>query len=301
MGGVGAVAGLAFGVLLAFAGGGALTRGARALFAGAVAAFLAVLAAATPEFAFALRASALNLPGAAVGAVVGSLTANAFVSAMIAAGGAQDAPKGARTFAIASALAAAALIAAAYDGRVTRLEGWLMLAAAVVATAVGARRRGETRDRASKPRRPIGAAWLAVGATLLVAGTWVALDALRRLAAHRPDGDLVAGLTVLGAGAALPEIAATWTAARRGEGGQAFVDVVEGVSITLFGALGLAAVYRPLTVTEAFLGAPAVAVAVSALLLLGLALLRARAPRGALLFGLLAYGAMLIAFARSAG
>jgi cation:H+ antiporter len=303
MGGVGAVGGLAFGVLLAVAGSEALSRGVRALFAGAVGltAFFTVLAAAVPEFAFASRAAAMNLPGAALGVVVGSLTANAFVAAIIAARGAGEPARGARTFAVASALAGVALIAAAFDGRITQVEGELMLAAAVVAGFFAFRRDVAVDEPVAAQRPALGAGWLALGVVLAGAGTWLALEAVRGLSLHRADRDLVSGLTALGAGAALPEIVAAWFATRAGGDGRAFVKVVQGVSLTLFGALGLAAVVRPLTISETFLGAPAVAVGLSALVLMAFALTRARAPRGAVVLGLIIYGGFLVAFARSAG
>ena len=81
---VGVLVGLVAGVLLAFAGGEALTRGTRSLLAPAalgLAAFVAVLCSAVPEFLFALRAAQIDLPGSAVGAVAGSFVANAFIAA----------------------------------------------------------------------------------------------------------------------------------------------------------------------------------------------------------------------------
>src|SRR3569832_283119 len=95
-GGVLAILGLVFGVLLAFAGGEALTRGVRRAFAG-TAALGAGICSALPEYAFAMRASSIGLSGAAVGAVAGSLTANAFVAAVIAAANTGERPKGTNT------------------------------------------------------------------------------------------------------------------------------------------------------------------------------------------------------------
>jgi cation:H+ antiporter len=301
----GALFGLVVGVLLAFAGGEALTRGSRALLAPAalgLAAFVAVVASAIPEFAFAMRAAQLDLPGAAIGAVAGSFIANAFVAAMVALGGYGESEaevRGGRTFSVASAIAAGALLFVAFDGQISRTEGGMMLAGAVL-VAIRAARIDMKSDDPAGPRTALPVALLLVmlGVLLAGGGTWLALREVQAWAQGRPDGDLVAGLTMLGAGAALPEVAAAFTAAGQGRGARGFVNVTVGTSLTLFGAVGAAALIRPLVVSDAFFPVPAVTVAVAAVVLMIVAAARRRVHRAFVLAGFLAWMASLAAFAQ---
>jgi len=300
----GALVGLIVGVLLAFVGGEALTRGSRSLLAPlglGLAAFVAVIASAIPEFAFAMRAAQLDLPGAAVGAVAGSFVANAFIASMLALEGAEDEARGGRTFAVASAIAAAALLFVTFDGNISRTEGGFMLAGAILVAIRAARIELHSPDPAGPQTRfPVAVLLVLVGLGLLAGGTWLALGQVQSWAAGQPDGDLLAGLTMLGAGAALPEIAAAFAAARQGKGSRAFVNVAVGTSLTLFGAVGAAALVRPLVVSENFQGAPAICVAVAAVVLMAVATAKRRLPRGFVFAGFAAWIAALAAFAWSA-
>ncbi|HYE42256.1 MAG TPA: hypothetical protein VEA15_02590 [Caulobacteraceae bacterium] len=300
----GALLGLLVGVLLAFAGGEALTRGFRGLIAPAaagLAAFVAVLASAIPEYAFAMRAAALDLSGAAVGAVAGSFIANAFIAGFVAASGAEDQARGARTFAVASAVAAGALLFVAFDGVITRAEGGMMLAGALLVAARAARLDVTSGDPAPAAGAAVSIGLLLLGGLLALGGTWLALEQTADLARGRADGDLFVGLTMLGAGAALPEIAAAFVAARKGCGARGFVNVAAGTALTLFGAVGAAALVRPLAVSDAFHGAPAVAVAVAAVVLMAVAASKRRLPRGFAVAGFAAWAGAMAAFAWSAG
>lgn len=301
MGTAGTLFGLVVGVLLAFAGGEALTRGSRSLLAPAalgLAAFVAVICSAVPEFLFSMRAAQLDLSGAAVGAVAGSFVANAFVAAMVALRGAQDEARGGRTFAVASAIAAGSLLFVAFDGRITRTEGGFMLAGAVLVAIRAARLAVSADDPdATHQSHPVSLLLIALGAALALGGTWLALNQVQSWAAGRPDGDLLAGLTMLGAGAALPEIVAAWAAAKQNLGSRAFVNVTAGTALTLFGAIGAAALVRPLTVSDAFLGAPAIAVAIAAVVLMAVAAAKRRLPPAFVFIGLLAWMGALAAFA----
>ncbi len=300
----GALLGLLVGVLLAFVGGEALTRGSRALLAPAagVAAFVAILASAVPEFAFAARAAWLDLPGAAIGAVAGSFVANAFIAAFAAARGAVDEARGGRTFAVASAIAAGALLFVAFDGVISGAEGGLMLLGALV-VAFRAARLEASGPEAEPPRPawPTAAGLLVVGAILAGAGIWLALRQVDIWAAGRADGDLLAGLTMLGAGAALPEIAAAMIAARQGRGARGLVNVAAGTALTLFGAIGAAALVRPLSVPDSFLGLPAATVALAAVVLMAVAAAKRRLSWKFSLAGVAAWIIAMAGFAWSAG
>lgn len=295
----GALLGLLVGVLLAFAGGEALTRGARGLIAPAaagLAAFTAVFASAVPEYSFAVRAAALDLSGAAIGAVAGSFIANAFIAALVAATGAQDEARGGRTFSVASAVAAGALLFVAFDGVISRAEGGLMLLGAVLVAVRAARLDLRSEDQPERPALPVSLALLLVGGALCAGGAWLAIGQVEALARGRADGDLLIGLTALGAGAALPEIAAAFVAARNGCGARGLVNVAAGAALTLFGATGAAALTRPLLVPDLFHGAPAAAVAVAAVVLLATAAARRRLPRGVAVAGALVWAAGVAGF-----
>lgn len=300
----GALVGLIVGVLLAFVGGEALTRGSRSLLGPiglGLAAFVAVVCSALPEFAFAMRAAQIDLPGAALGAVVGSFVANAFIASTVALGGAEDEARGGRTFAVASAIAAASLLFVTFDGRISQTEGGFMLFGAVLVALRAARIELRSPNPAGPSTGlPLALLLILVGVGLLGGGTWLALNEVAVWAGGRPDGDLLAGLTMLGAGAALPEVAAAFAAARQGKGARAFVNVTVGTALTLFGALGAAALIRPLEVSENFQGAPAVILAVSALVLVAVAAARRRLPRIFAFAGFAAWVGALAAFAWSA-
>lgn len=304
----GALVGLIVGVLLAFVGGEALTRGSRSLLGPlglGLAAFVAVICSALPEFAFAMRAAQIDLPGAALGAVVGSFVANAFIASTLALQGGEDEAgepvRGGRTFSVASAIAAAALLFVTFDGRISQTEGGFMLVGCVLVAIRAARIELRSPDPAGPATGlPLAALLILVGAGLLAGGTWLALNEVAVWAAGRPDADLLAGLTMLGAGAALPEIAAAFAAARQGKGSRAFVNVTVGTALTLFGALGAAALVRPLEVSESFQGAPAVTLAIAAVVLVAVAAARRRLPKAFVFAGFAAWIGALAAFAWSA-
>jgi cation:H+ antiporter len=302
-GGVLTILGLLVGVLLAFAGGEALTRGARRLFAGTagVAGLAAVICSALPEYAFAMRASAIDLSGAAVGAVAGSLTANAFLAAVISSSNLVERARGTMAFGLITVTAAVLLIVVAFDGYIGRVEGGLMLAAALIAAWQAMRIDHDPEAPKLAARPGPGLAWLAFGLVLLLGGAWLALEQVRSFAIGLPDGDLIIGLSVLGLGAALPETMAAIAAMRRGEGAQSLLNVLVGVSLVLFGALGAAALVKPLKVADSFLRAPLVGVSASAVLLLVLAFRKKALPRAAPAVGAIVYLAFLVAFLKAGG
>lgn len=301
-GGVLAILGLAGGVALAFAGAQALTRGARALPV-AAAGLVGAASAAWPAFAFAVGASAANLPGAAVGAVAGGLIATAFLTAVIGACASETPAKGVRAFAVAAAASVAVLIGVAYDGQISPSEGGMMLLGAVAvgwqmvqakslfrpAEAAGA-------DAVVAPKPVLAAGWTILGLAVIALATWLLTNAVDALSVGRPDGDLKLGLTVLGLAAALPGLVLTVAAARRGEGGPALVKIMAVTALGLLAGLGAASLIHPVYVSDAFLGAPTVAAAAGAAILLLVAFTGVRPPRAAIILGAVVYLGFLAAF-----
>lgn len=297
MSGLIAVALVAIGTVLAFAGAELCARALRSVGRGAFAGVGAVaggLAATAPEVLFGVRASWDGAPDLAVGLAAGSLIANALLAAVIAASGAREpADRATKALAIWTALGVGAFLFAAADGLVNVFEGAVLVLGAVIAAVLTASRRGED---AAGPRQPV---WMSLtgllaGATLLLFGAVLAVDA----AVERPlgiGGLLVVGLVVFGLAAALPEIAAAGFAARHGRGRTALANVVAGMAMTAFGVVGAAALVAPVPIEPVFMrgAAPLMVASVAGTALLALA--GGRLPRWAPVGGAVVYGA-LIAF-----
>lgn len=292
-----AVALIAVGVVLAFAGAELCTRALRSVGRGPLVAMGAVagaLAASAPEFLFAVRAQWDRAPDLAIGLVAGSLIANALLAATLAASGAREpADRATKALGLWTALGVGALLFAAADGVVIALEGGVLLLGALIAAGLAATRREEDGGR---PRQTLwmSAAGLLAGVTLLLFGSAVAVDAAVEPPLGFGGGLLFVGLAGFGLAAALPEIAAAGFATRRGEGRMALANVVAGTAITAFGAVGAAALVAPLTVTDGFMGAPAAAMAAAGVGLAVLTLAGGRLPRWAPIAGLVAYAGLMV-------
>jgi cation:H+ antiporter len=295
--GAAASLGLFGGALLLLAARWLVERGRRGLAGGATATLTEIGAMALGPVALCVAAQIQGFPGAALGVVAGSFVVNALLAAVVAASGANGQAQGARRFAIVSALAAAVLILAVFNGEVSRVEGALMLLAALAVAAWAARSQYRA-GSSQKPASLSALAWLALGTLAMLGGAWLAISGTATLSTGRPDGDLVTGLSILALAAALPNVAVAWRARREGEGGAAFVDIAAGSAATVLGGVGAGALVRPLTAPEAFLGLPALAAAASALSLIGLALGGLRAPTPVVALAGAVYAAFLWAFVR---
>jgi cation:H+ antiporter len=144
----------------------------------------------------------------------------------------------------------------AWNGRVDRWEGLLLVAAAIVYTAFLVRQsRRESAEVVAEYTREFGAAPAAAGGLalagnaglallglgLLVVGARFFLDAAVALATAMGVSELVIALTVVAAGTSLPEIAASVVAAVRGERDIAVGNVVGSNLFNLLWVLGAAA------------------------------------------------------------
>lgn len=291
--------GLFGGSIALLAGRWALERGRRSIASGGPAATLLSLVAVTlAPLAVALAAVAQGYSGAALGVVAGAFVLNALVAAPLAVFGAAGEAKGARRVATVSALAAAAMIWAAYNGEVSAFEGSILLLAAAAVAGFAARSAPPPAAAAAPSRPLVGSAWFAGGVVLILAAAWGIAFGTGWNAAGRPDGDLMIGLSLVALAAALPNAVIAWRAGRAGAGGSAFVELTSGQSVMLFAALGAAAMLRPMSAPESFLGFPALALAASALALLGLALGGLRATKPMLAVSIGAYALFLWAFVR---
>lgn len=287
---------IAVGVLAAFAGAELLSRGLSAAARGAlllVGGAAAALAATAPEILFAARASWDGAASMALGLTAGSLTANALLVAPLAAGAAaapQD--RSAKFLALWTAAGALALIGLGFDGELSRNDGVVLTAGAVVAAVAAVLTARRETDR------PHGSPWIAAasvlaGLLLLLAGAVVAVDGAIGSAAFAAGGGLLTGLTLFGLAAALPELAAAVAASHRGGGAVALGNVTAGAAIAVFGAPGVAALVRPLPVDAAFMGFPAATLAAAAATLAVLVLSGGRLPRRAVVVTAAVYLAFL--------
>ena len=246
------------------AGGELLVRGgsglARAVGISPLVTGLTVVAFATsaPELAVTLGASLAGNPGLAVGNVVGSNIANVL---LVLGASALVLPLAVRRQVVrvdAPVVVAfsAALLLLALDGRVSRLDGALLLGllVAYVAVTVARSRRAERAagppaaggPAPPPPARPLrDVALVAVGVVLLVVGAQWLVSAARDLAAAAGVSDLVIGLTVVAIGTSLPELATSVVAALRGERELALGNVVGSNLFNIGAVMGGAATLSP--------------------------------------------------------
>jgi cation:H+ antiporter len=257
------------GLVVLLVGGEVLVRGAGGLARGLgmspLLVGLTVVAAATsaPELAISVEAAVGDNSGLAVGNVVGSNIANVLlvvgVSALIlplAVG--SDLVRG--DIPLLAVMVTAAFLMS-LDGRISPLEGLLLLAgllAYLSVTAVRARRPGGA-SRPVDPGEPVptapdpapparrrrrlaidGVLTVAGLATLVLGASWV-VDGASVVARNLGVSDLVIGLTIVAVGTSLPELAMSIVGVVRGERDLAVGNVVGSGMFNTGAVLGLSA------------------------------------------------------------
>ena len=237
----------------------------------------------SPEFVLSIEAARAGSSGLALGNVLGSNISNV---ALVLGLAAIVRPMSARSeiirrevpVMIAVTLMLCALL---LDGRLSRIEGLVMVIGAVIYTVSSylVAKRGEGRvvdaefDDAliEEPARPLwldgvllggGLVALLVGASLLLKGATFVATALGM-------SEVVIGLTVVAVGTSLPELATSVTAALRGEADVAFGNVIGSNIFNILAVLGVAALIHPFEV-QGLRTLDLVALAGSAVLLLPL-------------------------------
>lgn len=253
------------GLVLLVAGGDALVRGAtglaRALGVSPLLIGLVVVGFGTsmPEMTTSIAASLSDSPDVAVGNVVGSNIANILlilaVTALIAPIAVQSGAfrRDGPALALAS-LAAAGVIAVLPFARLTGLALFAALIAYVVMSYVLDRRTGDAGAQLHEGEAAmvtpaggplISTLFLLAGLAGVVGGAALLVDGATTLAAAAGVSEAVIGLTIVAVGTSLPELAASVSAARKGEGDLAFGNVVGSNIFNALGILGVAAVARP--------------------------------------------------------
>lgn len=252
------------GLLLLTAGAEGLVRGAassaRRLGLSPLVIGLTVVAfgTSTPEFVVSLRAGLSGQSAIALGNVVGSNIGNI---ALILGGAALIAPLRVQAqiirvdvpIVVGTSLLLVALLA---DGRLGRIDGALLTVGILVyitATVWLARREKapdvEAEFEAGLPSQR--SAWwdllfIAGGLALLMGGAQLLVYGAVTIAEQLGVSQMVIGLTVVGIGTSLPELATSFVAAGRGEGDIAIGNVVGSNIFNILGILGPAALIQPI-------------------------------------------------------
>ena len=255
---------LLIGLLMLTAGAEGLVRGAaslaRRLGLSPLVIGLTIVAfgTSTPELVVSLGAALQGNSGIALGNVVGSNIGNIGLilggAALIASLRVQaqivrlDIP-----IMIGVSVALALML---IDGRVGRIEG-LVLVAGLIAytgfTVVAARRSAspdvaDTFDSGVPAQHSVGRDLLFVagGLALLMGGAQLLVTAAVTIAEDLGVSQTVIGLTIVGVGTSLPELATSFAAALRGEADIAIGNVVGSNIFNILGILGTTALAQPL-------------------------------------------------------
>jgi cation:H+ antiporter len=243
------------GVLALYLGAEALVRGAASLALGlgiraaVVGVTVVAFATTTPELFVAVLASAGYSTALGLGAVVGSNIANVGLVLGTAAL--------VRPFDVDGEVlrrhvpfmlgATALLVVLAVDGRISAVDGGVLLLALAAFTATLLLRssggRGSVRSAAPRDLFLVGAGLLA-----LLVGARALIDGGTGLLAGFGVPTRVVGLTVLALGTSLPELATSVVSARRDEGTVSVANVVGSNIYNVLAVLGVLALFVPVDV-----------------------------------------------------
>lgn len=113
--------------------------------------------------------------------------------------------------------------------------------------------------------------WLFVGLGLLLLSSHYLVEGAVGIAEFFAVSDLVIGLTVIAIGTSLPELAATITAAKKGESDIALGNIIGSCLFNALAVVGIAGIVRPITLEPVFLSRDFVAASILTLLLWGFA------------------------------
>ena len=206
-----------------------------------------------PELAVALQAVGQGAEDIAVGSVLGSNVANVMLVLGSAAllGACSEPDKGIGRDSIAVILATLFLLVFVMNGEIPLLGGIAMVACLVGYywyAYMDARKTGERIDLVDSwlpdkvtlavPSCIIGGALIWQGAILLVEGA-------TGIATRYNIPEDVIGLSIVALGTSLPELAVTFVAGLRGQGGVAIGNVLGSNVMNILGILGTAAIYAP--------------------------------------------------------
>ncbi|WP_429910625.1 calcium/sodium antiporter [Glycocaulis sp.] len=283
------------GLALLVAGGESLVRGAsglaRRLGISPLLIGLVVVGfgTSTPELTTSMAAALRDAPEIAVGNVIGSNIANILLILGLAAllRPIRIDPRPFRRDGTALAISAlAGAVALAFVG----LERWVGavlltgLAVYLLVSWLTSRDRSAAQEEAAPATRPAGRlrvelAFLGAGFAGVIFGAGLLVDGAVSAATALGVSQAVIGLTIVAVGTSLPELAASLSAARRGEGDIAFGNIVGSNIFNILGILGITALVSPLQVTGGLAGSDLGVMLAASALLLALAIWKQRLSR----------------------
>ena len=251
-----------FGLMLLFAGGDALVRGASAtalrLRVPPLVVGLTVVGFGTsmPELLVSLQAALRGAGDIALGNVVGSNTANILLILGLSAviGPMAAAFAGLRRDLVWMLAAALVCVPVLMDGAVSRIEGFGLLAGIAAYILLALRQVGS----APAPEVATMAPWKAAGLILaglaaLVAGAHFLVDSATQIARAFGLSEAVIGLTIVAVGTSLPELATSVAAALKGEREIALGNVIGSNVFNILAILGATAAISPFPAGPRFL------------------------------------------------
>ncbi len=289
-----------------FLGGGWLVRGSVALAlafripAFVVGATIVGFGTSTPELLVSVQAALRGAPGVAIGNVVGSNTANILLILGLTA-----------TFGTIAAVwrdvrgdmlwmlgAALITLPVMIDGAVGRVDAVILLAALGLYLFMSLRRS----DPDTTPLPVSDPIWRAVllvvvGLVLLMVGARLLVDSATTLARGLGVSEAVIGLTVVAVGTSLPELAASVTAALRGQRDIALGNVVGSNVFNILAILGITALITPIPVEARFITVDVPTMIAVTLVLLALVAWRGAISRPAGITMMAVYAAYVAALA----
>jgi cation:H+ antiporter len=252
---------VAAGLVLLFAGGESLVRGASALAArlGLSPALIGLtvvgFGTSLPELLVSVQAALRGAPDIAMGNVVGSNTANILLIAGVAA---LLSPIAARTLSMGRdtlwmLAAAVAVLIPAWLGLVSWPLG-LALVAGLALYLTLAIRNAENTDETPPGLSPVlTTVTLVLGLAALVGGAHFLVTGSVGLARAFGLSEAFIGLTIVAVGTSLPELATTVVAALRRQSAIAIGNVVGSNIFNVLGILGATALIAPVPVAARFL------------------------------------------------
>ncbi|SEO22439.1 cation:H+ antiporter [Halogranum amylolyticum] len=147
---------------------------------------------------------------------------------------------------------------AAVDGRVSRLEGGLLLALWLLYLWSLFRNHGESPrggpEATTEGQLARTAGKLVVGLVVVIGSGALLVDAATTIARSFGISEWTIGATIVAVGTSTPELVVSLLAALRGRSGLSLGNVIGSNVVNLFGVLGLAALVEPLSVTAAAFG-----------------------------------------------
>ena len=251
------------GLLLLFAGGEGLVRGAVALAQKLKLSNLIIgltvvgFGTSMPELLVSLQAAQTGHTDIAIGNVVGSNIANIL---LILAVGALISPIaikgwGVRRDALVMVAASAGLMWLGFErGMITREAGLIMvlcLVAYLVITYLMERKADTTIEAKTTPMPVLlSLLWIALGLGMLILGADWLVRGATTMAQNAGISDAVIGLTLVAVGTSLPELTVSVIAGFKRQGDIALGNVLGSNLFNILGILGISAITQPLIITS---------------------------------------------------